>query len=164
MALSNGGKPVSKRNSVFKFVLLGALSGAVLFAQNHPSPPDPATMARDRVSFLTTMLSLSATQQQQATTILTNAATSEQPLHQQMRTAHESLKAAVQKNDAASIDQIAASIGNLTSQSIAIHAKAKAALYSLMNPDQQAKFDQLQKRGPGHRHGGPGGPPPGGVL
>jgi Spy/CpxP family protein refolding chaperone len=110
------------------------------------------------------MLSLSATQQQQATTILTNAATSEQSLHEQMRAAHENLKAAVQKNDTASIDQIAASIGNLTSQSIAIHAKADAALYTLLNPDQQAKFDQLETRGPGHRHGGPGGPPPGGGI
>lgn len=164
MALFNGGKAVSRRNSVFKFVLLGTLSGAMLFAQNRLSPPDPATMAKDRVSFLTTMLSLSATQQQQATTILTNAATSEQPLHEQMRTAHQNLKTAVRKNDSASIDQIAALIGNIMSQSIAIHAKADAALYSLMSPDQQSKFDQLQKRGPGHGNGEPGGPPPGGLL
>jgi Spy/CpxP family protein refolding chaperone len=146
-----------KSKSVLIMMFMAALS-ALIYAQGRPAPPDPATMARDRVSFLTTILSLSATQQQQATTILTNAATTEQSLHQQFRSAHDSLKAATNKNDAATIDQIAGTIGNLTTQSIAAHAKADAALYALLNPDQQTKFDQLQSHG--HRHG-PGGPPPG---
>lgn len=152
------------RKSAFTIVLLAALSGAVLFAQNRPAPPDPATMAKHRVSFLTTMLSLTATQQQQATTILTNAATSAQSLHEQMRTAHENLKTATQKNDTASIDQIASTIGNLTAQTISIQAKADAALYAVLTPDQQTKFDQLRTHGPGHGFGGPGGPPPGGPF
>ena len=81
---------------------------------------------------MTTMLSLTPAQQQQATTIFTNEADNRKALHDQMKSAHDALKTAIQKNDTAGIDQSAATIGNLTSQMISSHAKAEAA--STRNP------------------------------
>jgi len=139
------------------------------YAQRH-QPPDPAEMVQHRVNFLTEKLGLSPAQQQQATTIFTNAATNEKPTHDQMKAAHESLQSAVTKNDSAAIDQAANSIANLMAQSISAHAKAEAAFYQTLTPDQQAKYSQLRHHGPGmhgfgfgFQHGGPGspgGPPP----
>ena len=85
-----------------------------------------------------------------------------------MRTAHDSLKAAIQKNDAAGIEQAANTIGSLTTQMTVAHAKAQAALLpDAPHPDQQTKMNELESkhhgmgmRGRGFGHGGPGGPPP----
>jgi Spy/CpxP family protein refolding chaperone len=114
------------------------------------------------VKFLTTLLSLTATQQQQATTIFTNEATAETTVHDSMKTAHESLQNAVKANDTEAIDQTANTIGELTAQITSTHARAEAAFYQTLTADQQAKFAQLQRRprdrGP-FPGGGPGGPP-----
>ena len=51
------------------------------------------------LDFLTKQLSLTPQQQQQASTIFSEAANNAKATHDQMRTAHDSLKAAIQKND-----------------------------------------------------------------
>ncbi|HEY6253353.1 MAG TPA: hypothetical protein VI685_25635, partial [Candidatus Angelobacter sp.] len=57
----------------------------------------------------------------------------------------------------------ATNLGNLTAQAISNHAKAEAAFYQILNPDQQSKWTQLRSRWGGHGHGHRGfGPPPGG--
>jgi Spy/CpxP family protein refolding chaperone len=143
-----------------------ALTSLVSFALPQ-NPPDPAEHIQRRVSFLARRLSLTSAQQQQATTIFTDTAATEKSVFQQMRTAHASLKAAVEKNDTAAIDQLAGSIGNLTTQLTAAHAKADAAFYQVLTPDQHSRFSQMEEHGPGmgrgmgHGRGGPGGPPPG---
>jgi Spy/CpxP family protein refolding chaperone len=156
-----------RKATITTLLLLLAVTLAV--AQEPPAPPDPATRVQHQVQFLTTVLSLSSAQQQQATTIFTNAGTSESALHQQMKTARESLTAAVKSNNAAAIDQAAATIGSLTTQLTSIQAKAKAAFYQMLTADQQTKMSQLDVEGPrgfggpgGHRHMGPGPaePPP----
>jgi len=91
---------------------------------------------------------LTADQQQQATTIFTNAATSLQALRGNAKTAHQNLKQAIQNNDTAAIDQNATAIGNAAAQRIAIQAKARAAFYQILTPDQRAKLPEL---GRGHR-------------
>jgi Spy/CpxP family protein refolding chaperone len=74
-----------------------------------------------------------------------------------MKTAHEALDAAVKSNDSAGITQAATNIGNLMAQMVAAHAKASAAFYQILTPDQQAKFNQLEDHGPGFAVGfGPG--------
>ena len=154
-----------KHNSLKTLLTLLVTLGTLGYAQQH-QPPDPAQMVQHRVDFLTEKLNLSSAQQQQATTIFTNAATNQKSSHDQMKAAHESLQSAVTKNDGAAIDQAANSIGNLMAQSIATHAKAEAAFYQTLSPDQQAKYSQLRHHGPGAHmffHGGPGmpdGPPP----
>jgi hypothetical protein len=51
-------------------------------------------------------------------------------------------------------------IGAVTAQSIAAHAKAEAAIYAALSPEQQTKAAQLPELlgeggGPGWGHGGP---------
>jgi Spy/CpxP family protein refolding chaperone len=147
-----------------------ALASVFAMAQ-HGNPPDPGKMAQRHLDFLTKQLSLTPQQQQQASTIFSDAASNAKATHGQMRTAHDSLKAAIQKNDSAGIEQAANTIGNLTTQMITSHAKAQAAFYQTLTPDQQAKMNDLESKHHGmgmRRHGwghggpdGPGGPPPG---
>ncbi len=155
--------------SLMKVLTFLALTSLFSYAQLQ-NPPDPAERIQHRVSFLSKHLSLTAAQQQQATTIFTDAMAAEKSVFGQIRTAHDSLKAAVEKNDTAAIDQLAGTIGNLTTQLTAAHAKADAAFYLVLTPDQHSKFTQMEGQGPGpgmgmgrgmgHGHGGPGGPPP----
>lgn len=150
-----------KRTIAFTTAIL-AIGALALMAQEPsgpPSgPPDPATMAQHRVQFLTNQLSLTAQQQQQALTIFTSATTSEGSMHDSMKAAHDSLRTAIKNNDTNGITQAANTIGNLTAQATAAQAKADAALYAILTPDQQTKLTQMESRGPGMRHGPPGPP------
>jgi len=155
------------RTTLLKVTAFLALTGIVVMAQ-HGNPPDPAKMAQHRIDFLTKQLSLTPQQQQQATSIFGEIANNAKATHDQMRTAHDNLKAAIQKNDAAGIEQAANTIGTLNTQMILAHAKAQAAFYQTLTPDQQTKMNQLESQhhgmgmhGHGFGHGGPDGPPPG---
>jgi Spy/CpxP family protein refolding chaperone len=147
------------KTNAIKLLVALLLPGVLAQAQRHHQPPDPAQMVQHRVSFLTEKLGLSPTQQEQATTIFTNETTPGKSLREQMRTAHQSLKAATKNNDAAGIDQAANTIGSLTTQMISAHAKAEASFVQTLSPDQQAKYSEVRGRGPGMRgFGGPWGP------
>lgn len=139
-------------------LLIIGLAASSLFAQKG-GPPDPATHVQRHVQRLTTLLSLTPAQQQQATTIFTNAMNGGASFHTDMKTAHENLQTAIKNNDQNGIAAAATTIGNLTSQMIAAHAKAQAAFYQILTPDQQTKLGQLESEGegPGFRHFG--GPP-----
>lgn len=134
-----------------------ATSSVFAFAQKHGGPPDPATHVQRQVQHLTTLLSLTPAQQQQATTIFTNAANGGASFHSDMKTARENLQTAIKNNDQNGIATAATTIGNLTSQMTAAHAKAQAAFYQILTPDQQNKMSQLESEGPGFGHFG--GPP-----
>lgn len=160
------------RTTLLKVIALLALTSIFVVAQ-HGNPPDPAQMVQQHVEHLTKMLSLTAQQQQQATTLLTQVVNNGKAVHDQMRTAHENLNAAIKNNDTAAIEQISNTIGNLTAQQTVTHAKAMATFYQTLTPDQQSKFIEMVHDGMGmgmgggmmmHGHGGPGGPPPGGSL
>ncbi len=143
-------------------LILACATSLLLLAQTPPKPPDPANRAQHRVKYLTTVLNLTTAQQQQATTIFTNAGNSEATLHQDMRTAHENLNTAVRSNDSAAIDQASAKIGDLMAQLTSLNAKADAAFYQILTPDQQSKWTQLESEGPRFiMHGMRGGPPSG---
>jgi Spy/CpxP family protein refolding chaperone len=127
------------------------LTSAVItsFAQGPGGRRDAASMVQRRVSFLTTLLSLTSNQQTEATTILTNAAASAAVVRTSLQTARQSLADAVTKNDTAAIDQASTTIGNLTAQLTSTEAKSDAAFYQILTPDQQTKFSQLKsQRGP----------------
>ena len=134
-----------------------AVASTLLIAQT--PPPSPATMVAHRVDFMTTVLNLTSAQQQQATTIFTNAAAAESGVHESLKTARQSLKTAVTNNDSAGIDQEAATIGSLTAQLTSLQAKANAAFYQILTADQQSKLAKLESQ---HGPGGRPGPPPGG--
>ena len=132
-----------------------------VFAQGPHTPPDPATMVQRHVAHLTTLLSLTTAQQTQATTILTNAATANSGLSANMKTAHQSLSDAVKKDDLATIDSAATTLGGLSGQRIGTDAKAQAAIYAILTPDQQTKLTALESQGGWHQGmgmmgGGPG--------
>jgi len=154
------------RTNLLKVTAFLALASVFAMAQ-HGNPPDPAKMAQHHIDFLTKQLSLTPQQQQQATTIFSEVSNNAKGVHEQMRTAHDSLKAAIQKNDVAGIEQSANTIGSLTTQMTVAHAKAQAAFYQTLTPDQQTKMNELESHhgmrmhGRGFGHGGPGGPPPG---
>jgi Spy/CpxP family protein refolding chaperone len=153
------------RTTLLKVTTFLALASIFAMAQ-HGNPPDPAKMAQHHIDFLTKQLSLTPQQQQQATTIFSEVANNAKAAHEQMRTAHDGLKAAIQKNDSAGIEQAANTIGNLTTQMTLAHAKAQAAFYQTLTPEQQTKMNDLESHhgmghGHGFGHGGPGGPPPG---
>jgi Spy/CpxP family protein refolding chaperone len=158
------------RTTLVKVVTFLAMASMFATAQRK-GPPDPAQMVQHQVGFLTKHLSLTTQQQQQATTIFTEAASNGKTFHDQMKTAHQNLQAAVQKNDAAGIEQASNAIGTLMGQMTSAHAKADAAFYQTLTPDQKTKMDELKSHhdGPGMMHhmhghggmGGPGGPQPG---
>lgn len=136
-----------------------ALATSIVYAQHHGNPPDEATRIQHHVDHMTKALGLTPAQAQQATALLTSEQSNAKNFHDQMRAAHDSLKAAVQKNDAAGIDQAAATIGNITSQMVAAHAKGMAAFQQTLTPDQQTKLNSMMEHsGPGmFGHFGPGG-------
>jgi Spy/CpxP family protein refolding chaperone len=137
------------KSNLSKIFLFVAIAASIVAAQNRHQAPDPAARIQEHVSFMTTVLSLTPAQQQQATAIFTNAASNAKALHEQMKSAHDALNTAIQKNDTAAIDQNAASIGNLTTQMISTHAKAQAAFNQTLTPDQQTKMSTLHN----HEHG-----------
>lgn len=139
---------MTTRHKVTIVVLGVALGTALLIAQGPPGPPDPTTMAQHRVKFLSTILSLSSAQQQQALTIFTNAASSETNWHDGMKAAHEALDTAVKNNDSAGISQAATTIGDLSAQMITAHSKADAAFYQILTSDQKTKYNELEPHGP----------------
>ena len=121
------------------------------------TPPTPEQMIERRVQMLTTLLTLDTTQQQQAKTIFTDAATAGQKLRESSKTAHDALQAAVKTGASdGQIDQLAAQVGAVTAQGAAINAKAQSKFRSILNSAQKEKLDAREgERGPGPR--GPGG-------
>jgi len=150
------------RNRFTVLVLLATVMASLALWAQTPSGQDPATHIQHHIKFLTNQLGLTAAQQESATTIFTNAETSGKSIHNSLRDAHQSLQTAIQNNDTAAITTISNTIGNLTAQMVANQAKAEAAFYQVLTPEQQAKMKQFHERGPGGPmfHGGHHGPPP----
>ena len=142
-------------------VALATMIAIPLLGQTSPKPPTPAERAQHQVKALTTLLSLTSTQQQQATTIYISAAKAEQAVHQSEKDVHESLRSAIKNNDATTIDEISGTLAQSMAQLTSIKAKADAAFYQILSVEQQSKFSDLESQhlggldGPGE----PGGPP-----
>lgn len=123
----------------------------------------PAQLAAHRVTRLTAVLDLTAAQQTSATTIFTTEFTALQPLQSSLQTAHKTLAADIEANNASAIATDAQTIGNLTQQRVEAQATADAAFYALLTAAQQTKYKALNPRGmegPGGMRGGfgAGGP------
>jgi Spy/CpxP family protein refolding chaperone len=151
--------------SLMSFAAITAgLSLTQALAQN--GPPDPAQMVQMRVDRMNESLKLSKAQQKQVTSIYMDAQTANQSVMGGMREANQSLAAAIKSNDANAIAQAANTIGTLTAQVTVNNAKAEAAVYAQLTPDQQAKFQPNVGMGGGRGMGmgggggrGRGGPP-----
>ena len=148
-----------------KQLLVPTLAIAVaipVLAQTPPKPPSAADMAKHRVKTLTSLLNLTSAQQQQATTIYTNAAKAQQAIIENGKETHDTLRTAIKNNDGATIDQVASTMGQNAAQLTSIKAKADAAFYQILTSDQQTKLSDLESEHLGllDGPGGPGGPPP----
>ena len=109
------------KKPITAFLLICAFATTLLFGQTPtptpsptPGPPNPAQMIQRRVERLTTLLSLTADQQQQAINFFTTAANTAAPLLTQLRTLRQSLHTAIQNNDSNTINQVATQIGTLS--------------------------------------------------
>ena len=126
-------------------------------AQSPHTPPSPAAMAQHEVERYTTLLSLTPTQVEQATTLFTTEATARQSSHDTGRAAHQALEAAIKANDTAAIQSTATSLGQMEGEHLAAHSLARAQFYAILTADQKAKYAELEE---GHRMGGPEHGPP----
>jgi Spy/CpxP family protein refolding chaperone len=97
-------------------------------------------MVQRQVGHLTQTLSLTTAQQGQATTLFTQAQTANQSVMTSLHEARTSLAAAIKSNDTNAIATLTTQIGTLTGQMLANTAKADAAFYATLTPDQQAKY------------------------
>jgi Spy/CpxP family protein refolding chaperone len=135
-------------SNVARTLVLALSSTLMVAAQGHRGPGGDAVqntadaIAR-RVSFLTTLLTLTQAQAAQATTIFTNAAAAVAPLQTNLSTARTSLRAAVQANNTTQIDQLATQIGSFTAQITAAESKADAAFYALLTAEQRTRYDAV---------------------
>ncbi|MCU1274047.1 MAG: hypothetical protein JWO48_1478 [Bryobacterales bacterium] len=145
------------RRSLILPLLTVALAASCLFGQVGNESPNPANMVQQRIGFLTNLLSLTAAQQQRAMTLFNAAARAGVTILSNLETAHQSLESAIKNNDSAAIDQISATIGNLTARGTSNDAKADAAFYQILTAGQQAKLRQFEAQGGGSGQGpGPG--------
>ena len=110
-------------------------------------------MVANRVARLTSLLTLTAAQQSQATTIFTNEQAAESTIRTSMETARTALRTAVQSNDTGGIVTQSAQIGALTTRQVETQAKAEAAFYAILTPEQKTKYNERPAGVPGGRGG-----------
>ena len=100
------------------------------------------------LNFLAGYLSLTDAQKQQAQSIFDAAQTASETARGQMASAREALQTAVKANRSeAELDRLAAAVGTIEGQLIAVDAKASAKFYALLTAEQKAKYDELRSRG-----------------
>jgi Spy/CpxP family protein refolding chaperone len=142
-----------KRRLFTSFIFL-TLAVPFAFAQHSHTPPTPAQMVANKVARLTTLLTLTAAQQAQATTIFTTEQTALSTVGASMKTARTTLQTDVQSNNAAGISAQASQIGALTTQEVEATATANAAFYAILTSEQQMKYNTLGGAGGGIGRGG----------
>lgn len=106
--------------------------------------PKNDAKAAKYVSSLSAAFSLSPSQQTQALTIFSQAASVRVGMKGQAKAARKSLSEAVRNGDAAAISQYSAVIANLKAQRISAGANAHAAFYQLLTPNQQSQSIQFR--------------------
>ena|SRR5579864_5156045 len=145
-----------------RFLILSTVIAATLFAQGSPrgfgrdpsaAPPTAADIVAREVRVLTRFLTLDAGQQAAATTALTNAQAQLALNAATLKTDRGLLVDAIKGNQLGTIDTLTSTIANFQGQNEAIRAKAAAAIYATLHPDQIAKLGNglgpLMGGGPG---------------
>jgi len=144
------------RNLV-RLVTAAAFAGfAMIAARAFPLPQQysvqnfqggPITLSAGRpnpLAVLSSMLGLTASQQDQAKAVLDEEAAASKPLVEQLKQASESLMSA-QKTGApdAEIDQLARNIADIAGDILALDAKAQSKIYGQLSAEQKQKVEQL---------------------
>jgi Spy/CpxP family protein refolding chaperone len=131
------------RNNFAAWTAIAVLGAGSLFAAE-TSPAGGHRHGRHG-AFLSAYLNLTAAQQAQEKTIFQAARQSAQPLRQQLRQTRQSLRAAVQANNTAQIQQLAQTEGSELGQLMAIRSTAMAKVHQILTPEQQQKLNELQQ-------------------
>ncbi len=147
-----------KKTTTFLLSLAAITAGLPLTqALAQEGRPDPAQMVQMRIDRMNEELKLTKAQQKQITAIYMDAQTANQSVMGNMRTANEAMVAAIKANDVNAMTQAANTVGTLTAQMTVNNAKAEAAVYAALTPEQQAKFTPRASGGMGYYGGGGGG-------
>lgn len=110
----------------------------------------PVVNQSDPSAYWATTLGLDAGQQASIKSILTDEQNATNTLTASLSRALAALNAAAKTNTAdPELERLAADLGSLFAQAVAVQAKAFTKFYSLLRPDQKQKFDQLATLPPG---------------
>jgi Spy/CpxP family protein refolding chaperone len=134
-----------KRNLTI-LAAIGAMVAAMAIAQTTTAPAAPATIKARLQKKLINALDLTATQKQQAKTILQATRQQVQPLTQQLQQDRQSLSTAIQAGNTAQIQQLSKAMGDLDGQVLALRAAGMAQFYALLTPDQKTKAVDFQQK------------------
>lgn len=144
---------------------MAALAAAMAMAQMRGgfggAQPDPARMVEARVAMLAQALGLTEAQKAQALKLFTDAQEAGQKFREEIQVARQEMQTAIKANDLAAIERNAREIGTATGEMTVIEARAQAAFYASLTPEQKTKYDQMPARGFGM---GPGAMGPGGRM
>lgn len=98
-----------------------------------------------RVDYLSTVLSLTSSQKEQAKTIFTKAADENSSVMANLRTERNDLRKAIDSNEPnAKIQKLSDEIGNNVSKLVTNVASASEQFHNVLNPEQQNKMTQLE--------------------
>jgi len=113
-------------------------------------------------SRITKHLGLTAEQQNKMHTAFAEHQVTVKGIGDQMRTAHDTLTAAIKSGNEGQIESASQTIAQLQHTETSAHAKAIAKIYATLTPEQKVKagdkLEGLMGGGPGRGPGGPGGP------
>ena len=98
-------------------------------------------------------LNLTDAQKEQAKAIREKYRASSQDVRTQMRTLHDQLKAARDANNTAEVDRLSKERETLMANAKQTWTAQRNEIRSILTPEQQAKFDQLQENHKGRRGG-----------
>jgi Spy/CpxP family protein refolding chaperone len=105
-----------------------------------------------RVDYLTTVLSLTNSQQEQARKIFANVENENSAVFKNLRTEREDLRKAVNDNaPSGTIKKFSDAIGNNVGNLVANEANASEQFRTILTPEQQTKFTQLKRETRGWR-------------
>ena len=121
------------------------MAASMAIAQTTPAAPAPARRHARRE--MMQALALTPAQKQQAKSIFQNTRQQVQPLAQQLQQDRQSLKAAIQSNDSAQIQQLSAAMGTLRGQMLGLRSAGRAQFFAMLTPDQKAKAAQVAPKG-----------------
>jgi len=122
----------------------GLLASASLLASATPGQKTAAPHDRF-VSEIETVLSMNATQKDQAQSAINKARDSAKPIRQELQTNSKALEAAVRSDNPTQIERLSATVGQEIGRLVAIRSEAVADVYKTLTPDQRTKADALQQ-------------------
>ena len=144
------------RTKFAAWTAVAALGATSLFAAQTVSADGGVHRHGHRGAFFSNYLSLTPAQQTQAKSIFEDARQQASPVRQQLKQTRASLRAAIQANNTAQIQQLATAEGGQVGQLAAIRGAAMAKVYQTLTPDQQQKLQSLREARQGRhaaRHG-----------